>query len=243
MPQAKDVDILLTLQEELKKALAKPLEERKWIMVIDTRKCVGCHACTVACISENVTPPRTIIGAYRVVYAEETGRYPYLRQRFTPRLCMQCEVPACVSVCPVKATKKRDDGIVDIDYKKCFGCRYCLNACPYGARIFDFWDFYTQKIGISGLQEYESRKFFEYGKEWRRLHKRSPIGNARKCHFCIHRIEKEILPACVTTCIARANYFGDVNDPESTVSKLITKANIMRLKEELGLKPSVYYLI
>lgn len=233
-----DADVLLRMQEELRKAMAKPVEERRWQMVIDTRKCVGCHACTVACIAENKLPPGVV---YRPVIQEEIGEYPNVQLRYFPRPCMQCDVPSCVSVCPVNATWKRKDGIVAIDYDKCIGCRYCISACPYGARTADFGHNYTDET--PELQPYEELPSHEYGKSWSRENHGSPIGNARKCQFCLHRLEKGELPMCVTTCIGRANYFGDANDPDSLVAEMARQPNQMKLLEEKGTKPTVIYLI
>ncbi len=239
-------DPLIIMQHQLKKSLQKPTKERRWVMVIDLQKCVGCHACTVACIAENKLPPGVV---YRPVLDEEIGTYPNVSRRFVPRPCMQCDVPPCVPVCPVNATWKGEDGIVHIDYEKCIGCRYCLTACPYNARTFDFGEFYSN--GTPRRAEYDEAPSFEYGKKWNRTEKhpllgelvpKSPVGNARKCHFCVHRVNKGMLPMCVTSCIGRATYFGDANDPESLVAKLIAKPNVMRLKEELGTEPRVYYL-
>lgn len=230
-------DILLRMQDDLTRALVKPKEARKWTMVIDVRKCVGCFACTIACKAENVSPEGVV---YRRVLDLESGRYPHPRRDFVPVLCNHCENPPCVNACPVKATKKRPDGIVDMDYLKCIGCRACLNACPYAARQSDFGLFYTEKT--PKLQDYETRPAFEYKKEWARKKGKSPIGNARKCHFCIHRIEQGILPACVSTCIGKATYFGDKEDQQSLVFELISQNKTARLKEKLGTKPRVYYL-
>lgn len=231
-------NLLLRMQRELQRALKKPIEQRRWVMVIDLRKCIGCSACTIACVAENKLPPGVV---YRPVLDEEFGEYPNVTRRFTPRPCMQCDNPPCVPVCPVKATYKRPDGIVEIDYNKCIGCRYCLPACPYGARTADFGEFFT--LGTPEVAAYEKQPNFEYGREWKREGNKSPVGNARKCHFCIHRLEAGMLPACVTTCIGYATYFGDANDPESLVSELIAKPSVVRLKEELGTKPKVYYLM
>ena len=229
---------IIRLQRDMERALQKPVDQRKWAMVIDLRKCTGCHACVNACRSENALPPGVV---YRVVMEEETGIYPNVSRKFVPRPCMQCDNPPCVPVCPVSATYKRPDGVVAIDYDKCIGCRYCITACPYGARSFDFGEFYTK--GTPEMQPYETeRPSFDYGKEWRRNGTESPIGNARKCHFCLHRVEVGVLPACVTTCIGRATFFGDANDPESLIAELIAQPNAHRLKEELGTKPKVYYL-
>ncbi len=241
-------DILLRMQEELKRALTKPREQRRWVMVIDLRKCVGCSACTIACIAENKLPPGVV---YRPVMDEEIGVFPNVSRRFLPRPCMQCDNPPCVPVCPVSATYKNADGVVVIDYDECIGCRYCITACPYAARTFDFGNTYTQGtpvaegliVGRERADDYERVPSFEYGKEWPREHETSPIGNTRKCQFCLHRLNVGMLPACVTTCIGRATYFGDANDPDSLVSELISRSNVMRLKEELGTQPRVYYLL
>ncbi len=208
-------------------------------MVIDLRKCTGCGACTVSCIAENHLPPGVV---YRPVIEEEIGTYPNVSMRSIPRPCMQCETAPCVPVCPVKATWIREDGIVDMDYDQCIGCRYCMTACPYHARTFDFGYNYTDGTPEE-KQPYETVGNFEYGKRWDRAGTHaSPIGNVRKCHFCTHKLDAGMLPSCVTTCIGYATYFGDANDPNSLVSELISKPNKMRLKEEMGTRPRVYYL-
>ncbi len=241
------LDVLERMRMELVTALKKPTEQRRWVMVIDLRKCVGCSACTVACIAENKLPPGVV---YRPVLEEEIGTYPNVTRKFVPRPCMQCYNPPCVPVCPVSATYKRPDGIVAIDYEACIGCRYCITACPYAARVFDFGEEYTDgtpssSAVVAGAQArgYEVAANFEYGNQYPRQKGISPIGNARKCHFCIHRIENGMLPACTTTCIGRATYFGDANDAASLVSELIAQPNVLRLKEELGTAPKVYYLM
>ncbi len=233
-----DEDVIIRMGRELQEALKKPVEKRHWIMVIDLRKCVGCRACTVSCISENKLPPGVV---YRPVMEEEIGEFPNVRKRFLPRPCMHCDDPPCTPVCPVRATYKRPDGIVVIDYEKCIGCRYCVTACPYGARSFDFGENFTD--GLPKVSENEKAPSFEYSRKWKREGQKSPIGNARKCHFCLHRIEQGLLPQCVVTCIGRATFFGDKNNPRSLVSELIGQPNVMRLKEELGTEPSVYYLL
>lgn len=236
-PPSPNEDPLIRMMRDLQKALKKPVEKRRWVMVIDLRKCVGCNACTIACIAENKLPPSVV---YRPVLHEEVGKYPNVTRKFLPRPCMQCDNPPCTPVCPVKATWKRPDGIVVIDYEACIGCRYCITACPYGARSFDFGEYYTEDT--PEIAPVEKAPSFEYHRTWERKGNESPIGNARKCHFCLHRIERGLLPQCVTTCIGRATYFGDANDPDSLVSELISKPNVMRLKEELGTEPKVYYL-
>lgn len=250
VPPDEGEDVLLRMQRELVKAMAKPVEERSWIMVIDTRKCVGCSACTIACVSENNLPPGVV---YRPVVAEEFGEYPNVALRFTPRPCMQCDDPPCVPVCPVQATWKRPDGIVAIDYDKCIGCRYCIAACPYGARTADFGESYVAGVA-DGSEKGEETMFgahapwmeqpsYEYGKAWTREDHASPEGNARKCHFCLHRLEVGQLPVCTTSCIGRATYFGDANDTDSLVSELIRTNNVQTLLPEKETHPRVYYIV
>jgi len=177
---------------------------KKWGMVIDQRKCVGCHTCTVACKSENNVP----LGYWRSwVKGIEKGRYPDVKNFFLRRLCNHCDNPPCVDVCPVQATLKRADGVVMMYYGKCIGCGMCIAACPYDARFFN------------------------------------PVRRtADKCSFCSHRIDANLLPACVTSCIGRAITFGDLNDPRSEVSKLIASNATVVIKPELGTLPKVFYI-
>lgn len=248
LPVQVNEDQLVRMQRELVKAMAKPVEQRRWIMVIDTRKCVGCDACTIGCIAENHLPPGVV---YRPVVKQEVGTYPNIRLNFTPRPCMQCDHPPCVPVCPVNATWSRPDGVVTIDYDKCIGCKYCITACPYGARTSDFGQYYTddaakggdEKVVYGSHADWEDKPNFEYAKNWDRKGHNSPVGNARKCHFCLHRLEVGQLPMCATTCIGRATYFGDSNDPDSLVNELITQHNVQTLLPHKGTQPKVFYIV
>ena len=242
-------DALGRMHVELQRALAKPREQRRWVMVIDLRKCVGCHACTIACVAENKLPPGVV---YRPVLEEEIGTYPDVTRRFIPRPCMQCDHPPCTPVCPVNATYTNADGVVVMNYDQCIGCRACITACPYGARTADFGLIYNAPspaddgkiVGKEVADDYERAAMFEYGVPRERTdHHSSPIGNARKCHFCLHRLNVGQLPACVTTCIGRATLFGDANDPDSLVADMMRQSNVMRLKEDLGTEPRVFYLL
>jgi molybdopterin-containing oxidoreductase family iron-sulfur binding subunit len=214
-------------------------------MVIDTRRCVGCRACVVACKVENKTPP----GVNYNVVVEETADSPSGAPLFLAKPCFHCEHPPCVDVCPVSATFKRErDGIVAIDYDRCIGCRYCITACPYGARSFDFGDNYpaTSKDTV-----FASIPSPEYGQYRVRHDDASPIGNVRKCTFCMHLQDQDgrydqaagRWPACAKTCSGHAIHFGDFNDANSEVSQLLRERRAMRLKEELGTEPNVYYLL
>ena len=240
-------DVLTRMQADIKRALQKPASERHWVMIIDLGKCIGCHACTVACVAENKLPPGVV---YRPVIEEEFGTYPNVGRRFIPRPCMQCDKPPCVPVCPVHATYKGEDGVVVVDYDQCIGCRACLTACPYSARTADFNHTYTgglpvaadKVVGRDTAGRYERLAMYEYGTPRPREAGTSPVGNARKCHFCLHRVKSGELPACVTSCIGRATLFGDANDPNSLVAEMIALPNVSRLKEELGTEPRVFYL-
>lgn len=240
------------------KALAG--QQTHYGMVIDLQKCVGCKACAVACKAENHTPPGV---SYMVVLEEEVGQYPNVRRRFIPRPCMQCRKSSCSVVCPTNATYVREDGVVAIDYDKCIGCRYCMAACPYGARSFDFgYQYHSPCLDAPPAREetfaaaeptpYENAPSPEYGENRKHNPSVSPIGNVRKCHFCLHRVKRGMLPACAASCPGRAIYFGDLNDPDSDVYKIgegqdvvfprFLGRNVMQLKPETGNDPSVYYL-
>ena len=222
-------DELTVIQEDIRRAIKKPAP--KWAMLIDLRRCTSCKACTAGCIAEQKSPPGII---YRPVYEEESGTFPKVKRRFTPRPCQQCDNPPCVAVCPNKgegkatwkSTKGMSNGIVMINYTECIGCGKCVTACPYKARGLDSGAFYTDNT--PAVQEYEKSPTMEYGTKWPRNKSELPIGTARKCHFCIHRLKQGMVPMCVSTCVCRANYFGDTSDPESLIAKVM-KANKTRL--------------
>ncbi|MFC7044677.1 4Fe-4S ferredoxin N-terminal domain-containing protein [Halobacteriaceae archaeon GCM10025711] len=220
---------------ELESQDVENADGEKWGMVIDLEKCVGCDSCTVACKAENRTPPGV---SYNVVIEEEHGEYPNTSRTNLPRPCMQCDNPSCVQVCPVSATYKMENGVVNIDYDRCIGCRYCMIACPYGARYFDFGENYDGEM--MGAGEITSP---EYGVDrGAREEQKSPIGNTRKCSFCMHRLERGEEPACVETCVGDARNAGDLNDPESEVAAMAESSRSFQLKEHEGNDPNVYYL-
>ncbi len=241
------VDPFIRMQQDLKRAQNEKKAVR-WGMVIDQSKCIGCHACVVACIAENALPEGV---AYRSVTETEEGIYPHVSRQFLPRPCMQCAHPPCVPVCPVQATwREENNGVTVIDYAKCVGCRRCIKACPYGARVFDFGDDYASPcpsypkvlVGSEGAQAgYSEVTAAEYNHDWGKRSKKAPVGKVRKCHFCLQRLQVGILPACVTSCIGRATVFGNLADKQSLVSELATSRRAWRLKEETGTKPHVIY--
>jgi Fe-S-cluster-containing dehydrogenase component/Ni,Fe-hydrogenase III small subunit len=198
----------------------------RWGMVIDLRKCIGCQACTVACKAENLAPQG--VHWNRVLKIEE-GKYPNVRRLFLPLPCMHCEDPGCVAVCPTGASYKRPDGIVMIDHGKCIGCMYCIGACPYGVRTYiDEAKPYFPNAGLSQIEQYRDGEHQN--------------GVVEKCNFCVERVENGLEPACVQTCPPKARYFGDLDDPESEVSRIIKAGNAVQLLRESGTNPSVYYI-
>ena len=195
----------------------------RYIMVIDLNTCVGCNACMAACAIENQTP--VWAGKFRTyVHDKEIGTGEFPHRRFFPRLCNHCANPPCMKVCPTGATYKKPNGIVMVDEKLCMGCRACMMACPYEARIE-----YTYHDVAEG------REF--YGQEYRR---QAP--SIDKCTFCDHRVEKGLKPACVETCVGSARMFGDLDDATDPVAQLVTSGVARPLLEHLGTDPSVFYI-
>jgi Fe-S-cluster-containing dehydrogenase component len=206
----------------------------RWGMAIDLDKCIGCGYCTLACKANNDISPDI---AWNRLF--ELGEIQG-EQQFMPVPCQQCEHAPCVDACPVKATYHRADGIVMMDYDRCIGCRYCEVACPYGARSFNWKEFKGENslVPTWGTPEVERR----------------PRGVVEKCSFCYQRVDRgleqglipgvdeEATPACVGACPTGARVFGDLNDPESPINKLIAENYVDRLREDLGTEPRVFYI-
>jgi molybdopterin-containing oxidoreductase family iron-sulfur binding subunit len=162
------------------------------------------------------------------VFKLERGTYPNSRLVFFPINCMHCDDPECVKVCPTAASHKREDGLVLIDSAKCMGCKYCILACPYGARssFKKLEPFYMAER--TPLDELAENKHLR--------------GVVQKCDFCQDRLAKGLEPACVASCVGRAKHFGNLHDPNSIASLLINQGNGFQLNPELGTNPSLYYL-
>lgn len=207
-------------------------DDPRWGMVINLDKCVGCESCTTSCKAENRTPPGV---SYNVVMEQEHGEFPNVSRTHMPRPCLQCSNPPCVQVCPITATYKQDNGITVIDYDRCFGCRYCVVACPYNARYFDFGETYEEEFA----EDPEDVEVPEFGKP--RTYEKT-TGTAMKCNYCEHRLERGEEPSCVETCIGDARYMGDLDDPESDVAKMASDQRAFQLKEKQGTDPNMYYI-
>jgi Fe-S-cluster-containing dehydrogenase component/formate-dependent nitrite reductase membrane component NrfD len=171
---------------------------------IDLRKCIGCHACTIACKAEHEIP----VGVNRCwVKTVEKGTFPDTRRFFFPVLCNQCTDAPCVRICPTRTLYRRRDGIVDFSAERCIGCRACMEACPYDQLFID-----------------------------------PNTRTAEKCNFCANRVENRLLPACVSVCPTQCRIFGDLDDPQSEVSRIVRHETIAVRKPEKGTMPKVFYV-
>jgi molybdopterin-containing oxidoreductase family iron-sulfur binding subunit len=217
-----------------------------WGMVIDLDRCTGCQACVIACKAENNVPAvgakeahRGRIISWMQVLTEEDEAHPGEVKRFLPRPCLQCDDPPCTKVCPVYATYRNPEGIVAQIYARCIGCRFCMAACPYNAKYFNWHRYQTDAPGQN--PDVSVR----------------PKGVVEKCTFCHHRLQRareralaerrelapgEYVPACAEACPTRAITFGDLADPGSEVARLARSPRAFRLQEELGTRPKVIYL-
>ncbi len=201
-------------------------------MVIDTVRCIGCHTCAVMCKHENNLPRGIWWNRILTNGGEEmdtpSGEWPNNSMSYVPLNCQHCENPACVKVCPVGATTKdSENGIVLQDYDRCIGCRMCIASCPYtGVRSFNWEEpSYAIAFPVGGDVPTHQKHTVE------------------KCILCHGRVEKGLDPACIEACPARARHFGDFDDPDSEVSKLIRERKYKQLLTDRGTKPSVYYLV
>ena len=221
----------------------------RWGMVIDLDRCTGCGACMAACHQENnlaaVGPEEA--GKNRAFHwlrllPEVSGSGPDTEVRYLPVTCLQCDNPPCVRVCPVHATYLSDEGIVAQIYSRCIGCRYCMAACPYNVKVFNWAE--PQWPGDAKQKANPDVSLRQKGV-------------VEKCTFCHHRIlrareearvadrevrDEDVVPACAENCPARAITFGDLDNPESEVSRLAGSPRAFRLHEDLGTEPKVIHL-
>ena len=222
--------------------------EKRWAMVIDQNRCIGCWTCAVACKEINnlplgfwwnrilTAPPSETAAAPASENIDvPAGKFPELTLAYQPTACQHCQDAPCVKVCPVGATYRRDDGVILIDYERCIGCRYCIAACPYGVRVFNWGDKkYAEDFVVGVTEDYRSEGRLVSTPE-------RPRGVVEKCMLCVERIDVGELPFCVEACPVGARIFGDLNDPTSEVSKRVNKEGAERLLDDLGTEPDVFY--
>ena len=205
---------------------------RRWVMVIDLAACDGCGKCTDVCAKSHFIPgDREFIRLFNMQESTDTAPYWF------PRPCFHCDNPPCTRVCPVGATFKRQDGIVLIDNERCIGCRFCMAACPYSARSFNWSPPADPAPAVAR----------GYSPEWGYPRR---VGTVEKCDFCADMAREGKLPHCVSGCAMTALWFGDENEDAVTnskgdtvrLSKFLRDRAGFRYMEELGTKPRVYYL-
>lgn len=222
----------------------------KFVRLIDTTRCMGCRACVAACAVENHFTPDA---PWNVMLEYEVGTYPAVKKVFNTMGCMHCEHPACKTACDhigVKAISKNQFGAVIVDYDKCTGCGYCASICPYGAPQLN-----------KALKPLSPGKG-PLGSEMLAADLRHPTHQKKanvveKCTFCSHKLEQavadgkvdrigkdqEYTPACDVVCPVQARLFGDMDDPNSEVSKRIKESNAVQLRKKFNTSPQVYYIL
>jgi molybdopterin-containing oxidoreductase family iron-sulfur binding subunit len=218
----------------------RPIPGVQFGYALNLSVCNGCRKCAEACHEEN-NHDRATNQSYIRVFEMDQGSIdfehasttydhavPAPGKYYMPVQCQQCDDAPCVSVCPVEATWKEEDGIVVIDYDWCIGCRYCEAACPYHARRFNWTKPEISGDEINPDQGYLSNRV-------------RPQGVVEKCHFCLHRTRKGKLPACAEACPTGARVFGNLLDPDSPIRWVLDNKRVFVLKEELGTRPRFFY--
>lgn len=232
----------------------KLLKGKRLAMVIDLQRCTGCGGCIIACKNENNLQDDV---KWSNKISRTVGKFPNVRFEYFPTLCNHCENAPCIRVCPTMAMHKREGGVTVHNPDKCIGCKSCMAACPYGVIYFNkknphqFWKNesplingctpsakeVTEKVGGKVLPNYNPSR--ENSKNGIGIGYK---GIVEKCDFCYHRVKKGKLPNCVEACPANARIFGDLNDPNSEVSRILGKYRPLRLKEHIGTEPKVFYV-
>jgi len=225
---------------------------KRYAMVIDLHRCVGCAGCDIACKSENNVPEGF---AWSNHIQETQGTFPSVQYRYIPTLCNHCENAPCVANCPTNAMHKSEDGLTLHDADKCIGCMACQVACPYGAIYFNKdtpHPLFTEDDeaiipGCTATGPETAERVgapIPYYNPDRELTYPGirPRGIVEKCTFCDHRLQNGELPACVVACPADARIFGDLNDPNSPPSRALARHRPSVLKEEQGTRPRVFYI-
>ena len=208
---------------------------------LNLSKCQGYRDCVTACVRENNLGRDSQVQYIRVLEMDEGSRnlehsehyydpatVPVEGKYYMPVQCMQCDDPPCVKACPVEATWKEEDGIVVIDYDWCIGCRYCMTACPYWARHFNWTEPQIPAEEINTDTNYLGNR-------------PRPRGVVEKCHFCSHRTREGRQPACQEACPTGARIFGNLLDPDSEIRYVLENKTVFRLKEDLGTEPRFWY--
>ncbi len=223
------------------------LHGERWAMTIDLTKCKsdeGCTDCSKVCHSAHNVPDIKDEPKHEIKWIWQESfesAFPSQGNEFIneaiehhpiPILCNHCDNPPCTRVCPTQATWKQDNGIVMMDWHRCIGCRYCIAACPYGSRSFNWVDPRGEDEEGHSLIEKQDPDFPTRSK-----------GVVEKCTFCNERLEKGQKPLCVEKCPHGAMAFGDLGDPDSDVRKLLHEKYSIRRKPGLGTQPEVYYLV
>jgi molybdopterin-containing oxidoreductase family iron-sulfur binding subunit len=219
----------------------KPREGVEFVYALNLSRCVGCRKCVHACVEENNqsrTPELQYIrvlemptGTLDIEQGDHNYDHPTVPQGehfYMPIQCHQCADPPCTKVCPVEATWTEGDGITVVDYDWCIGCRYCEAACPYFARRFNFTEPGIPSEDINPEMSYLSNR-------------PRPQGVMEKCTFCLHRTREGKQPACLEVCPVGARQFGNVLDPESSVSQILKTKRVFVLKEDVGTLPRFFY--
>lgn len=206
---------------------------------INISKCMGYRDCVDACVEENnlgedmryIHVLEMDHGGQDMHTADryyEHERVPVERKYYMPIQCMHCDEPPCVKACPVKATWMEPDGIVVVDYDWCIGCRYCMTACPYEARHFNWGSPKLSAERINPDTHYLGNR-------------PRPRGVVEKCHFCVQRTRENRQPACQEACPTGARVFGNLLDPNSEIRYVLEHKDVFRLKEDLGTEPKFWY--